>query len=243
MRRRNFSPAEQQTRYALEALQRVFARMPWGETFTFSDGRKGRLRPFVEPRWTHHKGTVDLAEAGFDVVFADGGHLEFWVTQSGWEAPVRTANPQARHEYRDLVTGDLVRQGTPGAMATGRYVMRIRPEKGLPMEVVEVDREDLDPAKDTFGVAKETYSKYRDVAAAQAKAKARELKRMPSLSPDAELRLPGTRQTFSSVRDGVDKFLSYNPSLWDLGWADVSDQVYDWMDRTEVRTRGRHHRP
>ena len=242
MRRRNKGLrklAQSQTNYALEALQHVFARMPWGETITFSDGRKGQIHPFVEPRWTRSKKTTDLVEGGFDVKFLDGGHLEFFVHQSGWGGSMRAANPQARAEYRDLVTGELVRPGTPGSMATGKYVMRIRPEPGMPMETIEVDREDLDPAKDTYGVAKETYPRYRDIAAAQAKAKARELKRMPTFSRGQELRIPGARATFSSAKSAADQFLSYNPSLWALGWADVGDYVEDWMDRTEVRVRGR----
>lgn len=227
-----------QTRYALEALQQVFARMPWGQVFEFSDGRRGRVVPFYEPRWRKGaRGSTELVEGGFDVQFSDGGHLEFQVEQSGWETPVR-ANPQAKLEHRDLLTGQRVRPGTPGSLATGAYVMRIRPGPGEPFEVVEVDREDLDPAKDTFGVSKETYDKYRRIAGAQARQRDRELRRAPSFEPDAELRVPGSPATFRSASSAASEFVERNPSLWNLGWADVADQIEDWMDRTEIRIRG-----
>lgn len=331
--------ATPQTRYALEALQHVTARMPWGEVVEFSDGRRGRIEPFYEPRWKKGAtGSTELVEGGFDVKFLDGGHLEFQVQQSGWETPVRTANlgtfqvygdeypddgpfarlmaehlapperkypssvakweavrdwaaasgaveddvaamleamdqgyayqiagrpittvrdvdvvaaqmrlptsrrpnPQAKLEHRDLLTGQRVRPGTLGSLATGRYVMRIRPGPGEPFEVVEVDAEDLDPSTDTFGVGRETYGRYRKVAETQASARARELKRMPVFEPGAELRLPGTRATFSSADAAAELFLTHNPSLWNMDWADVGDPVEDWMDRIEVRMRGRH---
>lgn len=149
----------------------------------------------------------------------------------------RARNPQAKREYRDLVTGQTVRPGSAGSIDTGRYVMRVRPEPGEPFEIVEVDRDDLDPSKDTYGVSKETYAKHRAMAAAQAKAKARELKRIPSFHRDAQMRIPGARATFSTPQDAAEQFLSHNPSLWDLGWADVADPVEDWMDGVEVRQR------
>lgn len=232
-----------QTRYALEALQQVFARMPWGQVFQFSDGRRGRVVPFYEPRWRKGAtGSTELVEGGFDVQFSDGGHLEFQVEQSGWETQVRSANPQAKLEHKDLLTGQRVRPGTPGSLATGKYVMRLRPSPGEPFEVVEVDREDLDPAKDTFGVAKETFDKYRRLAGSQARDRARRLKGAPAFDPDTELRVPGAPATFRSADAAASEFIERNPSLWHLGWADVGDQIEDWMDRTEVRTRGRKHR-
>lgn len=232
--------ARPQTRYALEALQHVFARMPWGKVVEFSDGRRGRIEPFFEPRWRKGaEGSTELVEGGFDVKFLDGGHLEFLVTQSGWETPVRIKNPQAKLEHRDLVTGERVRPDTPGSMATGRYVMRIRPAPGEPFEVVEIDREDLDPAKDTFGVAKETYVRYREDASAQARERVRELKRMPTFERGAEPRIPGARATFDDPHQALDIFLDHNPSLWVVDWADAHDEVRDWMDRIQTTHRGK----
>lgn len=230
---------DDQARYALQALQHVFARMPWDAVVEFSDGRRGRVTPFYEPRWKKgSRGTTELVEGGFDVEFLDGGHLEFQVEQSGWGS--RAQNPQAKLEHRDVLTGQLVRPGTPGSIATGKYVMRIRPGKGEPFEVVEVDREDLDPSKDTFGVAKETYKKYRGLAQTKASRRERDLRRMPTFEEDDELRIPGARATFRSPDLAVDEFLSRNPSLWNLAWADVGDPVEDWMDRTEVRVRAKY---
>lgn len=123
-------------------------------------------------------------------------------------------------------------------MVTGRYIMRIRGAPGEPFEVVEVDREDLDPSKDTFGVGKETYGKYRDISAAQTRARARELKRMPTFERGAEPRIPGARGTFDDAPQALDIFLDHNPSLWVVDWADVHDGVRDWMDRIQPGKRG-----
>lgn len=231
---------ERQTTYALEALQNVFARMPWGTVFEFSDGRRGRIEPFVEPRWTRDgDGSTDLVEGGFDVKFLDGGHVEFWVTQSGWESVVRAKNPQAKREHLDMVTGARVKPGSPGSIDTGRYVMRVRPAPGEPFQVVEVDREDLDPNKDSFGVARETFGEYSGVAARQAKAQARALKKMPTFERGQEPKIPGTRETFDSPQQALEVFLTHNPSLWVVDWADVHDGVRDWMDRVQMGKRGK----
>lgn len=153
----------------------------------------------------------------------------------------RKRNTSARREHRDLLTGERVRPGTPGSMGTGEYVMRLRPAPGEPFQTVEVDRDDLDPAKDTFGVGKEVMGKYRGHATAKAKALARELKRMPTFEKGQDPRVPGARSTFSSPTAAAKEFLSHNTSLSHLGWADVGDAVEDWMDRNEAHTRrGRH---
>jgi hypothetical protein len=63
-----------------EVITDVFARMPFGQEFTLSNGRKGRIKKFVEPRQRDGRW-----EFGFDVVFDEGSpdHLEFFVKHTG----------------------------------------------------------------------------------------------------------------------------------------------------------------
>lgn len=74
---------------AMEALQDIFHRIPFGEEIKFSDGRVGVIRPFFQPRIdmerNDHLGKVPCA--GVDIVF-DDGHLEFIIFQGGWEGEV-----------------------------------------------------------------------------------------------------------------------------------------------------------
>jgi hypothetical protein len=63
-----------------EVMREIFARFPFGQEFTLSNGRKGRIKTFVEP--SNEAGTWAF---GFDVVFDEGSpdHLKFWVAHTG----------------------------------------------------------------------------------------------------------------------------------------------------------------
>jgi len=63
-----------------EVIVEVFSRMPFAQEFILSNGRKGRIRKFVEPRQRDGRW-----EFGFDVVFDEGSpdHLEFFVKHTG----------------------------------------------------------------------------------------------------------------------------------------------------------------
>lgn len=65
-----------------EILWEIFHRMPFGQTFTLSNGRVGLLKKFVEPRRRDETG---MWEFGFDIVFEKGSpdHLEFFVKHTG----------------------------------------------------------------------------------------------------------------------------------------------------------------
>ena len=70
---------------AMEALNDLFHRIPFGEKTKFSDGRTGTIRPFFEPEWKEDGTPV----AGIDIQFSDS-HLEFQLILSGWGG---TASP------------------------------------------------------------------------------------------------------------------------------------------------------
>lgn len=92
---------------ALEALQHVYAHLPWGLTFQLADGRWARLVKFVEPRERAAEDLGEFAETevgrhrlsnqpecGFDLKIGatredvEGdratSHLEFMVSNTGW---------------------------------------------------------------------------------------------------------------------------------------------------------------
>lgn len=80
---------------AMEALSDIFHRIPFGEEVLFSDGRKGTIKPFIEPtismdRDDHLKG---IPRASIDIEFEDG-HLEFVLYQSGWGGDVAPKDTQ-----------------------------------------------------------------------------------------------------------------------------------------------------
>ena len=70
---------------AMEALNDLFHRLPFGEEIQFSDGRKGTVTPFFEPKWKEDGTPV----AGIDIQLSDS-HLEFELILSGWGG---TASP------------------------------------------------------------------------------------------------------------------------------------------------------
>jgi hypothetical protein len=66
---------------AMEALNNLFHRIPFGEEIQFSDGRTGTIKPFFEPKWKEDGTPV----AGIDIQLSDS-HLEFELSLSGWGA-------------------------------------------------------------------------------------------------------------------------------------------------------------
>lgn len=63
-----------------EIIRHIWALLPFGQEIALSNGRVGKLKPFVEPR--ERDGRWEL---GFDVVFATGSpdHLEFFLKHTG----------------------------------------------------------------------------------------------------------------------------------------------------------------
>lgn len=151
----------------------------------------------------------------------------------------RRANPQARREYVDSVTGARTRTAAPGSRRSGRMIARVRPRSDAPFEVVVVDPEDLDPSRDTFGVDSSSTAALRARAKAQASVRATK-----PMHRDAELDLgrAGATTTFASGRAAADAFMRNNPAIFDsplFEEVDLIDPTRDFMDRIEVRSGNR----
>lgn len=73
------------TSRAMEALQDLYHRIPFGEKIMFSDGREGVITKFVEPTISTDRDDhlANIPRASIDIQFEDG-HLEFMLYQSGW---------------------------------------------------------------------------------------------------------------------------------------------------------------
>ena len=154
------------------------------------------------------------------------------------ERPVRLGNPQARAEFVDPLTGERVAASTPGAVRSGRKVMRIRPRSDAAYEYVPVEYDDLDPSRDTFGIEPDAVARYRQIAAEQSK-------RGRALERSSELRLAsvGASSTFPSPKAATRVFMENNahffddPSFEDI---DAIDATADFMDRIDVRSGNRY---
>ena len=72
--------------HAMEVLQELFHRIPFGTEITLANGKTATITPFIEPR-VDDDGKLS---AVIDVKYHDGsGHFEFCVYQSGWGGAVR----------------------------------------------------------------------------------------------------------------------------------------------------------
>lgn len=148
----------------------------------------------------------------------------------------RLSNPAARAEYIDALTGQRVPASTPGAVATGRKVMRIRPRADEPFELVAVEPDDLDPALDRFGVEPEATPRYRRIAQQQAQ-------RGRPFERDTDLHGAGISTTFASGKAAAKIFMEGNPEFFDapsFDDVDAHDTTLDFMDRLEVRSGKRY---
>lgn len=155
---------------------------------------------------------------------------------------IRATNPQARREYVDAVTGARTRAGVPGSRRSGRLVTRVRPRADAPFEVLAIDPEDLDPARDTFGIDPATTKGLRERSRSQARG--REPKPMRR-DADLDLGRAGASTTFASGRAAADAFMRNNASFFDhplFESTDPLDITRDFMDGIEVRSGKGHKR-
>lgn len=71
---------------AMEALQELFHRIPFGTKITLASGKVATIKKFIEPEIAPegHR-LAGQPRAGIDVTYDDGsGHFEFSLHQSGW---------------------------------------------------------------------------------------------------------------------------------------------------------------
>jgi len=146
-------------------------------------------------------------------------------------------NQTARREYIDDLTGTRVTGTVKGGTPTGRKVVRVRSERGQPIESVPAAPDTLDPRRDTFGLDPLSAAFYRREAAD--KAKARRKRRKKPMERTKQLRLGdvGATTTFSTPRKAAEHFMENNAHLFEhqlFEDVDVHDTTRDFMDRLEV---------
>ncbi len=150
----------------------------------------------------------------------------------------RVAN-RARREHRDLVTGARAKPGAAGSVETGLYVMRLRPEKGEPFEVVEVEREDLDPTRDMLGMAAKTRPYYVGQARTAARGRKRFEKEQERRLKRLEAgRVKGVKASFASARKGAEELFQQNIDFYEPildADPDPGDYLDRWFDTNEVK--------
>jgi len=71
------------TSVALEALQDVYARLPYDTDIPLSNGLTARIEKFVDPEIRERDDGEERPQCAFDVKFP-GGHLEFTIELTGW---------------------------------------------------------------------------------------------------------------------------------------------------------------
>jgi len=77
---------------AMESLQDLYARMPFGQQTVLTNGKRATIRPFYPPTTQHDGNLNGVPHFGVDMKFDDGsGHIEFIVYQSGWGGSVEKA--------------------------------------------------------------------------------------------------------------------------------------------------------
>ena len=132
---------------AMEVMREVFARLPYGQRFTLSDGSVAYLRKLSEPELCGNQSSdhYQRPHFGFDVVIEGGklDHVEIYAFQTGSGmaiAPPR-ADANAKEESRTTGEGDTaLTPENPGRWAasqerrTGGHSAsrssRTKPERG-----------------------------------------------------------------------------------------------------------------
>ena len=155
--------------------------------------------------------------------------------------PARRRNPQARPEFVDELTGQRVAMGAPGGRRTGRLLARVRAPKADSFELVPVDPEDLDPARDTYGIDPSATPRLKTEAEWVAGAKKPAGKAM-TRGQDLDLGRAGATTTFSSNKKAAQTFMEQNAHLFEAPLfedIDIYDVTLDFMDGIEVRSGNR----
>jgi hypothetical protein len=139
--------ADEHDAIGLEVMQEVFARLPYGQKFTLSDGSVARLEKLSAPELCPNEGSTyfQRPQFGVDVVIEGGklDHIEISAFQTGSGMAVGRSNADQHANTLPLITsgGDTAetsapagkwsasqRSGAGGYSATRRSPSR--PERG-----------------------------------------------------------------------------------------------------------------
>ena len=151
-----------------------------------------------------------------------------------------TYNP-AKREYIDQLTGRRLSPLVTGASPTGQHVIRVRPGPGKPMQTIEVDRLDLDPRRDSYGLQPGSRKEYVRQAKERIKGRKRKSpkRRFEDDRPEIDdiIRKARIPTTFKSVDQAYAEIANkmegaFGPGVWDE--AVDCDRFIDLMDGIEV---------
>ena len=109
---------------ALEVMQEIFARLPYGQKFTLSDGSIAHLSKLSEPELCPNESShyFQRPQFGVDVVIEGGqvDHIEIsaFQTGSGMAVGPKTAQPKAGRDSVNMDGGDAAEmEERPGKWA------------------------------------------------------------------------------------------------------------------------------
>lgn len=194
------------------------------------------------PDWSSLKGVVPDDQVQ-KAIRAFDRYLERHPEMEGAQMGLRFKNAQGRIAYYDDLTGTVVPGTYEGARESRDRIVRVRPAKGEPYEILPFDPETADPTRDTYGVEPGFHRMYKEEAKAQSKARRRARRRKPLEEHSAPgLREVGVRTTFDSAREAAREFMSMNGHIFESSHFDdieIRDQTRDFMDAIEVPVGGK----
>jgi hypothetical protein len=95
---------------ALEVMREVFARLPYGQKFTLSDGSVAYLRKLSEPELCANPSSdfYQRPQFGFDVVIEGGklDHVEIYAFQTGSGMAIASPRADANAKTESRTTGE-----------------------------------------------------------------------------------------------------------------------------------------
>jgi hypothetical protein len=149
--------------------------------------------------------------------------------------PPKPARGRAREQYIDPITGEPVPSSTPGAIASGGYIVRTRPRKGSPLVTVPIDPDELGaPTYEIEITAQQLAERAR--TAAEALRDDKKLERELGALKGKQA-IPGVAETFRNAGSAARKFLELNEGYYSpiaAGLVDFGDASRDWADTQEV---------
>jgi hypothetical protein len=193
-----------------------------------------------DPMWWLAEEAIRKAEAKHGRKF---GRCKRSANGRGTTMRARAKNAQGRVAYYDDITGTVVPGTYEGARESLDRVVRVRPERGAPFELLEFDPETADPTRDTYGVDPSFNRMYKAEAKAKAKARKRRRRRKPLEEDSAPgLREVGVRTTFDSARAAAREFMAANDHIFENSHFDdieIHDDTRDFMDAIDVPVGGK----
>lgn len=139
------------------------------------------------------------------------------------KAPQR-ARGRARSAWVDVITGEPVREDSPGAIPTGDFIARARPRKGAPLQTVEIAPSELGPASYRIDLSAKELAQRAQQQAQIEREETKLERRLAKLKGKQEI--PGIPGTYRSAGLAARDFLALN----EFYYAPVTDEAVDFSD-------------